>query len=72
MVDLHQHVPLSFDVRFLLFLLDILFLENFHGVDLLVALALDQDDLGVGALADYGQQGEVVQSNGRAIPRRSH
>jgi hypothetical protein len=54
-VHADEDVAFGHDVVLLLALLDVLFLEDLHGVDALALLPflLDQDHLGVGALADH-------------------
>lgn len=55
MADFDEHVPLGFDMGLLFLFLDEVFFQDFHGVHLLVAFALHEDDFGVGALTDYGE-----------------
>lgn len=62
-VHADEDVAFGHDMVFLFSLLDILLLEDLHGVDALIlfALLLDEDHLGIGSLADDRQHVEVVQ-----------
>ena len=49
---------------FLFLLFDILFLENFHCIHpVLFSLFLDENDFGVGPLADDREHGEIFESD---------
>lgn len=62
MLDGRQDFLLGHDVFFLVLLEDVLLLEHFEGVELVVFELADEEHLGVGALADDGEDGEVLEA----------
>ena len=64
MVNFDENVPLNHHVVFLLPFLDILLLEDLHGVDAAVIIfALDKDNLSIGSFADGAKQVEVIEGH---------
>ena len=55
-----EYFPFCLDMHLLLLLSDILLLQNFHGEDAPRLFLFDQDDLGIGPLANDVDQREVV------------
>lgn len=61
MIEFTEDILLGHDVLLLVLFEDVLLLEDFHCVDLLVLLAADQQHLRVGAFADHRQPRVVVE-----------
>ena len=58
-----EYVPFDHDVVLLLFLLDVLLLEDLHGIDLLALFSFffDKHNFGIGSLPNDGKHIEVVK-----------
>ena len=67
MVHTAEHAAFGFGVLDLVFVLDDRFLEDFHRVDLLPVLATHLKHLAETALADYFQNVEALERNGRVV-----
>jgi len=57
----HEHLPLGLDVLHLVVLLDLLFGEDLHGVELGILFVLDQEHLSKAALSDNLQHIKIFQ-----------
>jgi hypothetical protein len=53
MLELTKNILFGHDIFLLILFHDVFLLEHLHRVDLLVGLVPDQQDLSVGALANY-------------------
>lgn len=62
MINANENIPLYHDMDLLLSLLNILLLQNLHGIDFgVVVFALDEDNLGIGSFADHRESIKVVK-----------